>query len=95
MLGKQLDATFVLMADAKYEELSVQKQLYEVVGWSSPQPSFMSRMIVLRGRSAHAGRAEYSVSESMKRLWAMTVDKPHTPTKRRAYMIVFMGIYRV
>ena len=49
-----------LMRDEKCDELEVQKQSYDVKALWSPQPSDMSRTMVLSGCSAHDGRAAYS-----------------------------------
>ena len=56
----------MLMRDEKWEELEVQKQSYDVKELWSPQPIDMSRTMVLSGRSAHDGRAEYSGTLLMK-----------------------------
>ncbi len=58
--------TDLLMRDEKWDELEVQKQAYDVNELWSPQPSDMSRTMVLSGRSAHDGKAEYSGTLLMK-----------------------------
>lgn len=50
--------TAVDMTLAKYDELALQKQEYDVVWPWSPQPETMSRTIVLSATSAHDVRDE-------------------------------------
>lgn len=73
----------LLMTDEKCDELVVQKQSYDVRTLPSPQPRAMSRTMVLRGRSAQNGKAEYSVTWSMKMEVGWVRERERGRKKRR------------